>query len=98
MGVRTWLLLGLLVSSPACETTPEERIASACTVLCRCEEAPLPALQDSCITKCSNEIDSIEISDPCIECISANGDKCATLEDVCGPVCTPPTPVDDGGI
>ncbi len=92
--VYRWLLIGLVVLAPACETTPEERAATACTVLCGCSQPQLPALQDRCVADCSNQI-SMRLSNECIACISANSNRCATIEDVCRPICNPP-PTNDG--
>jgi hypothetical protein len=98
LSVRRWLLIGLVVASSACETTSEDKALQACSVLCSCMEAPLPALQDRCVAKCTDELDTSNVSDSCIACVSANADHCSTLENVCEPICDPPTPVDDGGI
>ena len=53
-GVRWWLIIGLgglAVASAACEISPEEKALQACSVLCSCMEAPLPAVQDRCIAQ-----------------------------------------------
>jgi hypothetical protein len=99
LSVRRWLLIGLAVASSACETTPEEKAMQACSVLCTCMEAPLPAVQDRCVAKCTTELDVGQISDQCIACVTANSDRCTTLENVCGPICNPPQPgFPDAGI
>jgi hypothetical protein len=100
LSVRRWLLIGLAVASSACETTPEEKALQACSVLCTCMEAPLPAVQDRCVAKCTDELDVGDISDQCIACVTANSDKCSTLENVCASICNPPPQEDfpDAGI
>ncbi len=98
MSVHRWLVLGLAVASAACDVTPEEKALQACSVLCTCMEAPLPAVQDRCVAKCTDDLDTSNISDQCIACVTANGDHCSTLENVCAPICSPPVPEDDGGI
>ncbi len=100
MSVYRWLLIGVVVAlSPACETSPEQRVMSACTAICACQAPPLPALQDQCIAQCSDDVSGVSISDACISCINANSDRCATLESTCRPSCNrqePPT--DDFGV
>lgn len=71
----------------------------ACSVLCTCMEAPLPAVQDRCVAKCTGDLEVRAISDQCIACVTANRDRCATLETVCAPICSPPQPgFPDAGI
>ncbi len=90
MGVHRLLFIGLVVLASACETTPEERVTTACTLRCGCTQPALPALQDRCIAKCTSDQ---SLTNACIACISANSDRCATLEKVCAPSCSqaPPT-------
>lgn len=87
--MRTCLLLvlGLLA---ACEVTTSQRATAACTSLCECEAAPLPAVQDRCVAECVQEVER-DLSDECLACISGN-DSCATLERECEPICDPPRP------
>ena len=96
LGVRTWLLVAVAVVSPACETTPEEQLTTACTAICACRAAPLPGVQEECVTKCTKST-TTPLSDQCVACVSGN-DRCSTIEDVCGPICDPPRPFNDGGI
>jgi hypothetical protein len=99
LSVRRWLFIGLALVSSACETTPEEKALQACSVLCNCMEAPLPAVQDRCVAKCTDELDVGDLSEQCIACVTANSDKCATLQNVCEPLCDPPqTGFPDAGI
>ncbi len=99
LSVRRWLLIGLAVAASACETTPQEKATQACSALCTCMEAPLPAVQDRCVAKCTDELDVRGISDQCIACITANSERCTTLQNVCAPVCNPPQPgFPDAGI
>lgn len=106
MGVRNRLLIGVAIGlaalSSACEVTREERVAAACSSICACRVAPLPALQDRCVADCNNQLDATNASDACLDCVSANSDRCSTLENVCAQICDPPTPGDpqfpDGGI
>lgn len=96
--VRSWLLLiGLAVASAACEVPPEEKARQACTVLCGCTEAPLPAVQDRCIAGCISDPEFDALSDECIACVTANSDRCSTLETVCNQACEGPSPTDDDG-
>ncbi|MEO8704773.1 MAG: hypothetical protein ABI867_32250 [Kofleriaceae bacterium] len=93
-GIRTGtlcLLVGLLA---ACDSTPQERINSACTALCGCALPPLPLQQQECIADCSNEGIG-NISEACVACISGHVNSCTTLEADCEPICddgndTPP--------
>jgi len=39
--------------------------------------------------------DVSRLSDACIACISENGDRCASLEQRCEPICDPPPQEDD---
>lgn len=100
--LRSWLLLGVLAAaSGGCEVTPEERATQACSALCGCEAPPLPGLQAQCVAQCTDEIGTSEITDQCVACVTANSDKCATLEQVCGPACNavpPDFPVADAGV
>ncbi|MFN0246626.1 MAG: hypothetical protein ACKV2T_06940 [Kofleriaceae bacterium] len=90
MYTRLVMAAACLVS--ACELSDSERVASACTAICRCEAAPLPTLQDRCIAECTEEIGGgVGIPDDCLACISGN-DSCATIERDCEPVCNPPDP------
>ncbi len=99
MSVHRWLLIGLVVAlAPACETTPEQRVVSACSAICACEAPPLPALQDQCIARCTNDASGFSISEQCISCINANSDRCAILETVCRPSCNTNPPTDDVGL
>ena len=80
LGLRTWLRLGWVVTMfAACDVTPAERVATACSVICTCEEAPLPALQDRCVAKCTGDLGGPGISDACAACISDHADRCASL-------------------
>lgn len=102
IGVRTSILicLGALVALGACEPSATERAQAACSQLCACSVAPLPALQDRCIAQCVTEA-SGAITDACSDCIAAHGDQCATLRSVCEPICAPPEPPTDfvdGGV
>lgn len=99
--MRTWVVDVVLVSLAAaflsaCETTTSDRVASACTAMCACEQAPLPAIQDRCIAECTAEAsqEQFDIPDECLACIS-NHETCATLERDCEPLCDPPTPEPD---
>lgn len=94
--MHNWLLIILSVAVAACEVPPEERVDQACSSICACTEAPLPALQDRCVADCKDDLDAGNISDECIDCIAANSDRCSTLEATCKPICQPP-PVDVGG-
>lgn len=51
---------------------------------------PLPALQERYMADCRQDVDSTRISDDCLACVTANADRCATLELACGSVCQPP--------
>ena len=42
------------------------------------------------MAECRVEFDTSRLSDACLDCINANGDRCASLEQLCGPVCDPP--------
>lgn len=96
--VRRLLIMTCLAAAlSACEISPEEKALQACSVLCTCKEAPLPAIQDRCVTKCTDELETSNVSDACVACVTANGDHCSTLENICEPICDPPMPVDDGG-
>jgi hypothetical protein len=94
-GVRTWVVwtsfaIGLL---SGCEAATSERVASACSAICACEELPLPAIQDRCIAECTAEAadEQFDIPDECLACIS-NHETCSTLERDCEPLCDPPSP------
>ena len=76
----------------ACAPTEQERTEQTCTVFCGCMAPPLPALQKQCMAECTMEFDASRFSDECIACITANGDRCATLEQLCEPICDPPQP------
>lgn len=91
MFVRTWLLIAAVGLVSACELSESDRIAAACTALCECMVAPLPAVQDQCIAECAAEVD-VQLTDECVACISTH-DRCATLERDCEPLCNPPEPV-----
>lgn len=97
----SFILVVALLS--ACDATDAERVAAACSTLCSCEEAPLPAAQDRCIAQCTEEAidDADAISDQCLACISGH-ETCATLERDCAPACQGPEPDDpvlvDGGM
>ena len=84
------LLFSVVVVLGACAPTEQERTEQTCTVFCGCMAPPLPALQDRCMAECRMEFDTSRFSDECIACITANGDRCATLEQSCGPLCSPP--------
>lgn len=75
----------------ACEVSDSERVASACSAICACTEAPLPAVQDRCIVECTADAPG-DLSDECLACISGN-ESCAILERDCEPICNPPEPV-----
>ncbi len=95
--VRSWVVVVVAVASAACDVSRDEQVQQVCSAFCSCTEAPLPALQDRCVAKCTDDADVGSLSDDCIACITANSDRCSTLQLTCAPVCQPPTPVDDGG-
>lgn len=97
--VRSWLVLFLAVASAACEVSTEEKVQLACSAFCSCTEAPLPALQNRCVAKCTSDADIGDVSDECLDCITANSDRCSTVQTVCEPICEAPQPQPgfDGG-
>jgi hypothetical protein len=88
--VYTRLLAAVCLVS-ACELSDTERVASACTALCKCEAAPLPSLQDRCIAECMEDAAGENIPDECLACVSSI-DSCTTIDRDCEPVCNPPEP------
>jgi len=84
------LLFSVVVVLGACAPTEQERTEQTCVVFCGCMAPPLPALQEQCMAECRVEFDTSRLSDACLDCINANGDRCASLEQLCGPVCDPP--------
>lgn len=92
------LLLGAAALSPACAQTDAERTEQTCTLLCGCEAPPLPGLQKQCMVKCQQDFDVSRVSDNCLACVSANSDRCATLQQVCAPVCSPPQEFPDAPV
>jgi len=92
----TWLAGSVLAAClGACNATPQERTAAACTTLCRCLVSPLPAAQDKCSGQCEAELGGLP--DSCTACIAAHADRCASLESECQNDCAnqPPPPNGD---
>lgn len=84
------LLFSIVVVLGACAPTGQERTEQTCTVFCGCMAPPLPALQESCMAECREELDASRLSDACVDCITQHGDRCASLEQLCEPICDPP--------
>jgi len=88
-----WLLCFIALLA-ACDSTPEERLAAACTTFCGCEVAPLPSQQEECVGECVQDGDFLVLSEACTDCITAHANSCATLEFDCEPICDPgPDPI-----
>jgi hypothetical protein len=87
----------VMLAIVGCDATPEERLASVCTIACRCEEAPLPGVQRQCVAACEREVmeEQLELPDACIDCIEANASSCRAVEQclvACSPVDDIPQP------
>jgi hypothetical protein len=97
---RRLLFSVVVVTLGACAPTEQERAEQTCSAICGCMAPPLPALQDQCMAECRMDFDSSRLSDQCIDCISANSDRCATLVQTCEPICDPsePDPFFDAGV
>jgi hypothetical protein len=74
------------------EITPEQKARDVCTALCDCL---VPANADRCITEqCLPRLPPV--SDPCLNCVYANSQRCGDLVDQCLALCgddNDPTPL-----
>ncbi len=86
------IVVCVLVGVAACNASPQERSAAACSTICRCLESPLPGAQDRCTSQCESQI---SVSEDCATCIAEHADRCAAIESDCQNVCNQ-GPVDDG--
>ena len=71
-----------------------------CAIICRCEEPPLPAVQDQCVDQCAGEVAQIQLPQECLDCVFGNADRCNAIENVCENACqiqNPPPPPTGGG-
>ena len=79
-----------------CDSTPEERIAAACTAICGCEQPALPLQQQRCIGQCELDFAGvIGVSEECVACVTAHVTSCRTLRADCQRVCSVDPPIDD---
>jgi len=98
----TWLVLCLA----ACDGDPQAQARGVCTVLCRCEAPPVPAIQDECTEDCVGDIGGFALPQACTDCVFQNADRCNTLEELCDDPCSlngppppdEPPPIVDAGV
>lgn len=86
-----WIAFALLVGG--CETPQAVLDQMACESACRCIASPLPREQAECASACVADL--APVSEPCADCIFEHADRCATIDNDCGPLCSPTT--DAGG-
>jgi hypothetical protein len=95
---RTWLVAQLAVALAACDVTPAERAATLCSVVCGCQQPPLPGLQRQCVDECTSQFRGDTVSDACLACVSEHADRCSSLESDCAFACSTTNPTVDAGI
>jgi len=93
----SWLVLCLA----ACERSDEGQALAVCSVLCRCEAPPLPAIQDECTEECVGDIGQFQLPQQCLDCVIGNADRCNNIENLCEDECNidtePPPPTGGSG-
>ena len=91
-----WLIAGL---AAGCDSTPEQRIATACSAICSCEQPPLPLQQQRCVAGCKKAV-GIDVPESCVACLTSHLTSCRTLRTDCEALCSsPPQPTfADGGL
>jgi hypothetical protein len=78
-------LLSLLAVA-GCEITPEQRARDVCNALCACVVPGSPSAVERCVVNdCLPDIPPV--SDPCVECVYTNSQRCGDLLDECIALC-----------
>ena len=88
------LAIAVLAMLAACTQSISEDAFSVCHPLCRCTDSRLPGAQHSCTARCTTQFTRNPLGDTCIACVVEHADRCATLLDDCGAVCTQPEPLE----
>ena len=88
------LAIAVLALLAACAQSISEDAFCVCHELCRCTDSPLPGAQQSCTAGCMTQFARNPLGDTCIACVVEHVDRCATLLEDCGPVCTQPVPLE----
>jgi hypothetical protein len=90
-------VIGLMALASACTQTLADEALSVCQPLCRCSDSPLPAEQRDCRAACVILFERTPLGEACVACVVEHANRCPSLLDDCGPVCTQAVPLESYG-